>query len=256
MFEPVLDCAGKDKLNALCVTVARDTKISPVGGERCSGPSSELTLSDWNIVAEEFQRNHWSYFLQLYPGANSIDDYYLSKWDGHINELKTRLGYRLVLSAAEFESEINKSQNTKATIRLWLENPGWAAPFNPRRVRLILRNRECQNAAVCLSNKEVSVALPDVDPRMWQPNAPKSFEIHGEVEVKALVPGTYYWAIELSDPLIKKSDIAEARKLFPSSNSVETIIGRYSIRFANTAKEGFAWEQATGLNQLGTIEVK
>ena len=258
MFEPILDCFDKDKKNPQCKKVSDETKFAPMGGERCyPAKLSDLTLINWDIVVEEFKRNHWSYFLQLYPGdKDEVDNYFISTWGVNLTEMKKYLGYRLLLKDASFEPEIK--QGSKLAVTIHIKNVGWASPFNPREARIYLRHKECMNKVQCPKDKELSVKVANLEANKWLPENANDSEIKGEIEVKNLASGEYYAALELYDPYINKTLIEEALKAFPSipDNNLNNVYARYSIRMANAEGKGFQWEEETGLNQLGTVKVK
>lgn len=193
-----------------------ETNYLPMGGETCQANSPR---SDWTNASVELARFHWSY-LNI--------DYHrdvLNSWNagGHLDEINRRLGYRFTLNSGYYTEQVRPGKSFAISIRL--QNVGWAAPFNPRDVKLVLRNN--------MTNAVYSVKLPD-DPRRWLPNATHS--INYTIGVPNNMPtGNYNMFLHLPDP--------EPRL---SSQS------KYAIRFANSN----IWESNTGYNKLDyTIRV-
>ena len=75
---------------------------------------------------------------------------------GFFEEVERRLGYRLVLNKAGVSS--HAAAGSAVRVEMELSNAGWAAPFNPREVELVLQGAEGR----------VYYAALDVDPRRWQ----------------------------------------------------------------------------------------
>lgn len=152
-----------------------DTKYTIMGGETCK--VSEYCLCPATL--QDLADYHWTY---LHDGYNRD---VLSRWqtDGCFNEIKSRLGYRLVLKDVHYDA-IEAGKKCKLTIRLY--NNGYAAPMNPREAWLVW---------VDASGKEVKTML-GVDPRTWQPgyNAVVSYFTPSSAK------GTLY--LQLSDPLL------------------------------------------------------
>lgn len=78
---------------------------------------------------------HYSYLNAHYNNAVNND------WQdgGCMDAIKRNLGYRLVLKEATLPDQA--SRGAESLISLNLVNNGYAAPFNARPLRLILRNR-------------------------------------------------------------------------------------------------------------------
>lgn len=152
-----------------------DTRYTIMGGETCE--VSDFCLCPATL--KDLEDYHWTY---LHDGYNRD---VLSRWqkDGCFNEIKTRLGYRLVMKDVHYES-IETGKKCKVTIRLY--NKGYASPMNPREAWLVWVG----------SDGSTSRTLLGVDPRTWQPgyNAIVSYF------TPSSVAGTLY--LELSDPLL------------------------------------------------------
>jgi hypothetical protein len=193
--------------------LAADTTYTPMGGESCvpNPPRSECATA-----LGELAMFHWSYLNVEYHSN------VLASWEagGCMPEVRSRLGYRLVLQWGQYGSQVQPGHGLEVVMQLG--NQGFAAPFNPRLAELIMRNRH--------TGALHQVTLPD-DPRSWLPG--QAHVIQGTIDVPAAMPeGDYDLLLHLSDP--------------------ETWLHgdpAYSIRLANHG----LWEPATGYNQLGHI---
>jgi len=153
-----------------------ETRYAIMGGETCK-------VSDYCLCPQtlkDLEDYHWTY---LHDGYNQQ---VLSRWetDGCMDEIKTRLGYRLVLKDVHYDA-INPGQKCKVTIRMY--NKGYAAPMNPREAWLVWVGSDGNKVKTMLG----------ADPRNWHSgyNAVVSFF------TPTTAKGTLY--LELSDPLIK-----------------------------------------------------
>lgn len=127
------------------------------------------------------------------------------------------MGYRFVLTSGEYTTNVTPGHLLKVVLRV--KNEGYAAPFNPRAVELVLRN---------VSDQTTYVLPLDVDPRKWKP------EMESTIEIEAGLPtdmpiGDYDIYLNLPDPMETLRDNPD-----------------YSIQLAN---EG-VWEAETGYNSL------
>ncbi|MBO7643996.1 MAG: DUF4832 domain-containing protein [Bacteroidales bacterium] len=123
-----------------------DTRYTIMGGETCA-------LSDYCLcpnTLKDLVDYHWTY---LHDGYNRD---VLARWqkDGCFDEIKSRLGYRLVLKDVHYDA-IEAGKSCTVTIRL--ENKGFAAPMNPREAWLVW---------VTPDGKEERTML-GADPRTW-----------------------------------------------------------------------------------------
>ena len=154
-----------------------DTRYVIMGGETCK--VSEYCTC--NVSLKDMEDYHWTYLNSGYNGS------VLSRWEtsGCMDEIKARLGYRLVLE------EVSRSETPLAgeafQLRLTLNNKGFAAPMNPRDAEIIF---------VAADGTETRFPLGS-DPRTWQPGrhiVPFACYLPAE-------KGTFYLALE--DPLLK-----------------------------------------------------
>lgn len=215
--------------------LAEETKYLPMGGETCNDTtdddnpdtpgvdeSSDRSLCP-NALAE-LEQFHWSYLnADYHPGV-------LNKWENGftyngtpyaacMDEVKRRLGYRLALVDGTFPNQAQSGQSIE--VELTIRNDGWAAPFNPRPVELILRHQA--------TGQLQRTPLP-VDPRLWLADGSGTHSVQESIPLDTnLPPGVYDLLLNLPDP-----DASLA------SNPA------YSIRLAN----GGTWESDTGFNAL------
>lgn len=192
-----------------------ETRYLAMGGETCQ-PSS---YSECYNALEEFERYHWSYINMDYH-ASVINDWLVN---GCINEIKKRLGYRLVLLSGKYTNEAGAGDAFE--INLKLKNMGWASPVNPRNVEVIFISKT--------NSKERYKVAVDTDPRLWYPKEPQ------ELNIKLGIPsninhGEYDIYLNLPDP---KSTLSENKE--------------FSIQLANTG----IWDNSTGYNKLHTINI-
>jgi len=190
--------------------LAEETKYVPMGGESCNPnpPRSECLTA-----TAELSRFHWSYLNTDYH-PEVIDS-----WQGIcVDDIKRRLGYRLALVEGSYADVVRPGETFTVTIAL--RNEGWAAPFTPRLVELLLRHTT--NGTI------YRVKLPD-DPRSWLPERGTILLAHTICTSTGLPAGQYELLLNLSDPE-------------PSLYSLPA----YSIRLANE----MLWEESTGYNKL------
>jgi len=215
--------ASSPKMASLKKYLSVDNQYLPQGGETCGtdvGPDVlSLPYSHCPAAVQELRLLRWSTInIEYKPEV-------LHLWtqEGCLDEIKIRLGYRLQLVEAEVPEVV--SAGAPGTVRLRLANIGWATPYNPRLVELVLRG---------VGSGQVSRIPVAVDPRFWAPGATHSLVI--PLPATGLPPGLHDVLLHLPDP-------------------APTLYGRpeYSIRLANPG----VWEPATGFNDLGaTVTVR
>ena len=152
-----------------------ETRYTIMGGETCK-------LSDFCLCPQtlkDLEDYHWTY---LHDGYNVE---VLNRWkdNGCFEEIKTKLGYRIVLKDVHYEA-IEAGKPCKVTIRFF--NKGYAAPMNARQAWLIWETPDGVKDKFMLGS----------NPTKWQPGyngAVGSF-------IPSTDKGTLY--LELSDPLI------------------------------------------------------
>lgn len=198
--------------------VANETQYVVMGGETCRPASGYSSYAECSNALKDMATYHWSYLNQ---------DYYegiLNLWKNKcMDEIKRHLGYRFVLTQAKFNENIKVGG--KLQIALNVKNEGFAAPFNPRDVQIVLTKK---------GTAEKHIFKVNTDPRRWA--AGSTTEVGTEITLpKNLTAGEYNVYLNLPDPYKSLSSRPE-----------------YSIRLAN--KE--VWEPQTGYNKIHTIKIK
>ena len=183
----------------------------PMGGETC--PPDGVSPADCSKAQEEMRNLRWSYLnSDYYKGVND-------RWiaQGCMDKIKREMGYRFVLTSGEYTTNVTPGHLLKVVLRV--KNEGYAAPFNPRAVELVLRN---------VSDQTTYVLPLDVDPRKWKPDMESTIEIEAGLPTDMPI-GDYDIYLNLPDPMETLRDNPD-----------------YSIQLAN---EG-VWEAETGYNSL------
>ena len=188
--------------------LAAENLYLPQGGETCA----TSTYSTWNIASQDLASMHWSFLNRDYhPDV-------LTSWGANLDIAKRKLGYRLSLVSGSFSSLAKIGGQVLATFSL--RNDGYAAPFNPRGLNLILRNTSLGTVYIA--------KLPD-DPRRFTPGATTIIS-HTFCLPSDFVAGTYAYVLSLPDPVPALAARPE-----------------YAIRLANAS----VWDATTGWNNLG-----
>ena len=198
--------------------VANETQYVVMGGETCRPASGYSSYAECSNALKDMATYHWSYLNQ---------DYYegiLNLWKNKcMDDIKRRLGYRFVLTEGKFNDNIKVGG--KLQLQLKIKNEGFAAPFNPRDVQIILTKK---------GTGEKHIFKVNTDPRRWA--AGSTTEVGTEITLpKNLTAGEYNVYLNLPDPYKNLSTRPE-----------------YSIRLAN--KE--VWEPQTGYNKIHTIKIR
>lgn len=192
--------------------LAGETKYLPMGGETCA-TNPPRSLCDTALA--EMAQFHWSYLnTDYHPDV-------LTGWEsgGCMAAVKKQLGYRLALVEGSYPDSVAVSGTL--TIRIDLRNGGWAAPFNPRPVELVLRNQ----------TTSALHRLPlTADPRRWLADDGGQHTISQTLSLPAAVtPGNYALLLSL-----------------PDADPTLAARPEYAIRLAN----GNVWQAESGLNDL------
>lgn len=188
----------------------QDTKYLPMGGETCAVYAPR---TDCPSAQSEMARFHWSY---INAGYNTS---VLNNWrsQGCYTTIEQKLGYRFVLQNASLSTSAKPGGSF--TVNLNLVNEGFAAPFNPRPVQLVLRNN---------SSGTVHRVTLSADPRQWLPG--QTINVNETVTLPSnMESGNYSVLLALPDA---SSSIANRPE--------------YSIQLANSN----TWEANTGFNNL------
>ncbi len=192
-----------------------DTKYTFMGGETCN----KCVQSEGSNAIEQMEKYHWSYINRDYHKD------ILSWWvqTKHMDEIKRRLGYRLVLDKA-YPTQEPKAGEHYAMV-LTLRNVGFAAPVNKRNVELVLVSESNTSEKYVFQQN-------NIDPRFWFAGDTITTTLHAQLP--ANMSGTYKVYLNLPDPYQTLHDKPE-----------------YSIRLANKDM----WDEQTGYNYLTTLEL-
>jgi hypothetical protein len=196
----------------------QETKFVPMGGETCT---VNPPRSEWPSASAEMARYHYSYLNTDYNRD------VLGSWgEAGIEETKRRLGYRLALTEGSFTEGVRPGR--AFSVNLSVRNDGWAAPYNPRAVALLLRG------------ERRTYTIPvDADPRRWAAGMTSDVTVRA---CAAVPPGEYRLLLDLPAPEHRlRSDRALPGVPGMSYHSA------YAIQLANTG----LWDAATGTNDLG-----
>ncbi len=186
-----------------------ETRYLPIGGETCQ-TSSYTACSN---ALQQMARFHWSALnLDYHPSV-------IQQWknEGCFSTIKRKLGYRLRLLTATTADSVPPGGTFQ--LALTLRNDGWANPYNPRNLEVILRHT---------GTGEVYRLLTGVDPRYWQASDTIHVNLEGGIP-QDMPAGEYEVLLHLSDPEVSLHDRPE-----------------YAIRLANPS----VWEESTGYNHL------
>lgn len=191
----------------------QDSKYVVVGGETCMDTySPQNDCENAGRAQTEMREMHYSFLNANYNNEVNND------WQtgGCMAAIKLNLGYRFVLKKATFPVKAKTGGNVAITIEL--DNVGYASPYNPRPVQLVLRNK---------SNGAIKIFAVASDIRKWYSGSntlQQSFTLPADV-----MAGEYELLLNLPDKYTSISSRPE-----------------YAIRLANAN----VWEEATGYNKL------
>lgn len=190
--------------------MTQETKYLPMGGETCD---VNTPRTDCSTALFEMNKFHWSYMnLDYYPDV--IDGF---QTQNCFVDIQKKLGYRFELKTATLPTAVALSSTLPITIKI--VNQGFAAPFNERKVYVVLKN---------LATNQVYPILMNTDPRLWL--GPNEITISQNLNLPSnLTTGNYKMYLHLPD----------------SAPSLATRPD-YAIRLANDN----VWESITGYNSL------
>ena len=190
-----------------------ETKYTIMGGETC-GLSKYCECEN---TLQTMASQHYSY-LNI-----SFDRKVINYWSKNecLDEIKARLGYRLVLKNGYFTK--NPAAGSSMRVALHIENTGFASIMNEREAELVLTDK---------NGNAVATWPLESDPRYWM--AGTTTVIDQTVDLPSGLSGTYTLWLNLPDP----------GKYYRNDPL-------YSIRLAN---EG-VWDEETGYNKLHTINL-
>lgn len=191
----------------------QDNQYVVQGGETCNSNSNAQPYIGCDNALQELERMRWS-------AINSrFEQGVLDTWrrEGCMEEIKRRLGYRFRLVNSTISSSLKPGG--KFVAQFEIKNIGWASPYNPRLLEIILRNRE--------TNQEYYLRVNE-DPRRWLPLSSNTINVEAGLP-QNITPGEYDAFINLPDPAFRLYNRPE-----------------YSIRLANEN----VWNESTGYNSL------
>ena len=191
----------KDYLN-------QDNRYLPQGGETCC----DCGFAGCTNALTDLARMHWSVLNKDY-NHNVLD-----RWitEGCMDEVKRRLGYRFELIEATISDSIKPGGVFSLDFKI--VNEGFASPFNPRNLEIILRNSD---------NLKYRLVADD-DPRFWLPGDTITVNVNCGIPSN-MTEDDYDAFIFLADPEKRLHDNPD-----------------YAIRLANEN----LWEDSTGYNFL------
>jgi hypothetical protein len=201
----------------------QDNLFLPQQGETCNAAAdAQPYIKCPNALAE--------LAYMRYSALNiNYEENVLQGWrDGRcFDEISRRFGYRFELVSSSVPSRVSKSANLVMSFDV--KNVGFASPYNPRRLALILRHQTTKQIfRIVLNNGALAPGNTLYDPRFWQPGTTTKVSIDRALPSQ-LPTGTYDLLLNLPDP----------------SSTIRTR-PEYSIRFANQN----VWEASTGFNSL------
>jgi hypothetical protein len=192
--------------------LAELTRFTPMSGETCAPypPRSECASA-----IQEMELLHFSAINEAYHKG------ILRSWEegGCLAEIKNRLGYRLVLTSADFNEEVRPGGLLNLTVNI--VNEGFASLMNPRPVFIVLQEPN-----------SIFLTKLELDLRTWQPS---SSSFTAKIRLPSnMANGEYNFALWLPDE-------AETLRENPL----------YAVQFANED----TWDESTGYNILGNVNV-
>ena len=184
-----------------------DTRYTFMGGETCAvqEDGNGGRYCDCAPSIRDMERYHWTY-LNI-----SYNTKVLNVWknNGCYNEIKRRLGYRIVLEKVKHTPEAKAGEPFKVV--LYLRNKGFSAFQNPRDAKLVFVSDSGQKYVFDLGS----------DPRTWHPGKHRA-------EATFTLPsdkGTLY--LHLADPLLP--DRVEYSAALANTNVWESSTGYNKI---------------------------
>jgi Domain of unknown function (DUF4832)/Domain of unknown function (DUF4874) len=193
--------------------IEEDTRFTAVGGETCDDAFSPQNDCEPAGHAEtEMKSMHYSFLNATYNTDVNND------WDstGCMVSIKNKLGYRFVLEDARFPKKISIHRPFK--IFLHINNIGYASPYNPRPLRLVLRNLDSRSEEIITLKTDVRFIFSG------------RHDINEKIQLNKNIPAGKY-ALYLS---------------IPDANLLLSKRPEYSLRLANLN----TWEDKTGFNNL------
>lgn len=199
-----------DEIERWRTFAATNSAFSPTGGETCDPFPARSACAP---AIEEMEAMHFSFVNRDYH-PDIVEGW---ETEGCMEEIERRLGYRLVLTGGSLPEAVRPGGSF--SVVLTIDNEGFAAPFNPRPVKLVLEGPGVRH----------EVTLPD--------------------EIRSWLPGEHTVTARLGLPAgLAEGDYTLALWM-PSADATLASNEAFSVRLAN---EG-VW--ADGANRLGTIRI-
>ncbi|GAB4017414.1 hypothetical protein GCM10028808_48660 [Spirosoma migulaei] len=196
--------------------MAQDSRYTPVGGETCDDAfSPQNDCAPLGRAEQEMALMHYSYLNASYN--NDVNNDWQA--NGCMDNIRRRLGYRFVLRKATLAESGKAGQSI--TVAFTVDNVGYASPYNPRPLQLILRHT-------------------------------KTGAIHTlplKTDVRRLLPGSHQLRQAVKLPEDLKAGQYELLLNLPDSYASLATNPAYSIRLANDG----LWEAQTGFNKLNHV---
>jgi len=198
----------------------QDSRYVAVGGETCDDAfSPQNDCAPAGHAEQDMAAMHYSFLNSAYNNDVNND------WDslGCMSSIRRRLGYRFVLKTGQFPTTAIAGKPFPFIINL--DNTGFAAPYNPRPVQLVFRNKSTGDETTMPLHTQLQTFFPGPIGLTGAPTLPRD-----------LPPGSYDLFLSLPDP-------------YPSLAANPA----YYIRLANKN----TWEPTTGYNRLGaSVQVR
>ena len=183
----------------------QQTLTVPMGGETCQTSGAR---SQWPSASADLAAYHWSYLnADYHPDV-------LASWGGGLDEARRRLGYRLRLTQVAVPATAVAGGTFE--LKVGMANDGYAAPFQARPVRLVLKD----------AGGRFTTAVP-IDVRTIGAGRTTTFTVRVTAPSR---PGTYAVNLALPDPSSRLAGVPA-----------------YSVQLANSG----TWNAARGTNDLG-----
>lgn len=202
---------------------ANDGQFVVVGGETCDDAFSPQNNCSGQAVSD-MEDLHYTFLNSDYNNDVNND------WetDDCMDEIKKRLGYRLVLKTATYPTAATVGETV--SFHIDTENVGFAAPVNERSLQLVWRNTTDD------SEYSTLITGTNTDTRFWLSGTTTT--LGGQATLPAdMTAGDYELFLHIFDTS-NDNEIADRPE--------------YSIQLANTN----TWEATTGYNDLNhTISV-
>lgn len=191
-----------------------DNKYVVQGGEP-AWSSNPPEYDDCPGALADFEKMHWSTMSINQPDGKEVYQGWIDQ--GCMEQIKRRLGYRFRLLNSQLPQAVKPK--SAFAISFQITNDGWASPYNPRIVELILRHPQ--------TKKEYRWRVNE-DPRRWMAGTTKTVNFTGTIPAD-MPSGVYDVLLNLPDPIPRLYNRPA-----------------YSIRLANQG----IWEPSTGYNSV------